>query len=62
MAMYINTVAAGPAVPDAVFTCDQIPSEENNFQGENTTGWCNEEASAALEEADRTLDEAPGPS
>jgi peptide/nickel transport system substrate-binding protein len=57
IAMYISTVAPDPQFLTAGFTCDQIPSAENNNQGGNTTGWCNEEASAAFEEADRTLDE-----
>jgi ABC-type transport system substrate-binding protein len=58
MAMYISTVAPDPQYLTTGFTCAQIPSEENNFQGQNSTGWCNEEASAALEEADVTVDEA----
>ena len=58
MAMYISTVAPDPQYLTTSFTCAQIPSEENNFQGQNSTGWCNEEASAALEEADVTVDEA----
>ncbi len=58
LAMYISTVAPDPQYLTTSFTCAQIPSEENNFQGQNSTGWCNEEASAALEEADVTVDEA----
>jgi peptide/nickel transport system substrate-binding protein len=58
LAMYISTVAPDPQFLTASFTCAQVPSEENNFQGANSTGWCNEEASAALEEADKTVDEA----
>jgi peptide/nickel transport system substrate-binding protein len=57
MAMYISTVAPDPQYLTTSFTCAQIPTEENNFQGQNSTGWCNEEASAALEEADVTVDE-----
>jgi peptide/nickel transport system substrate-binding protein len=57
LAMYISTVAPDPQFLTSSFTCAQVPSEKNNFQGANSTGWCNEEASADLEEADRTVDE-----
>jgi peptide/nickel transport system substrate-binding protein len=56
MAMYIQTPKPDPGELTPVWTCDQIPTEENNFQGQNTSGWCNEEATAALYEADRTAD------
>ncbi len=56
-AMYINTVAPDPSYISDIATCDQVPSEENDFQGQNSMGWCNEEASAALEAADAELDE-----
>ena len=58
MIMYISTVAPDPAYLTSAFTCAQIPTEENDFQGQNSTGWCNEEASALLEQADFELDEA----
>jgi peptide/nickel transport system substrate-binding protein len=58
LAMYISTVAPDPQFLTAGFTCAQVPSEEHDFQGGNVTGWCNEEASAAFEQADVTIDEA----
>jgi peptide/nickel transport system substrate-binding protein len=58
MAMYISTAPPDPAYLNTSFTCDDIPTEENDFTGQNNSGWCNEEASAALEEADLTVDEA----
>ena len=57
MAMYISTAPPDPGYLTASFTCGQIPSDENQQQGQNTTGWCNEEASAMIEEADITVDE-----
>jgi peptide/nickel transport system substrate-binding protein len=57
MAMFINTVAPDPAYL-RTWGCDQIPTEENNFQGQNSNGWCNEEATADLIAADAELDEA----
>ncbi|MEN9804758.1 MAG: hypothetical protein RIS41_1605 [Actinomycetota bacterium] len=57
MAMYISTAPPDPAYLNASFACDQIPSDENGQQGQNSTGWCNEEATALLKEADVTVDE-----
>ena len=58
MAMYISTAPPDPAYLTSSFACDQIPSEANGQQGQNSTGWCNEEATALLKEADVTVDEA----
>jgi peptide/nickel transport system substrate-binding protein len=58
LAMYISTVAPDPVYITSSFACDYIPNEENNFVGQNNVGWCNEEATAELKEADQTLDEA----
>jgi hypothetical protein len=58
MAMYISTAPPDPSYLTQSFTCGQIPTEENDYIGQNSTGWCNEEASAMLEEADKTVDEA----
>ena len=59
MAMYISTAPPDPAYLNASFACDQIPSDENGQQGQNSTGWCNEEATALLKEADITVEEGP---
>ncbi len=56
IAMYIQTPKPDPCELTPVWTCDQIPTEENDFQGQNQSGWCNEEATAALYEADVTAD------
>jgi hypothetical protein len=58
LAMYINTVAPDPVYLTAFFSCDQIPDEANEFQGQNNVGWCNQAVSDGFNEADRTLDEA----
>jgi peptide/nickel transport system substrate-binding protein len=59
MAMYISTAPPDPSYLNASFACDQIPSDANNNAGQNSTGWCNEEATALLKEADITVDEGP---
>jgi peptide/nickel transport system substrate-binding protein len=57
LAMYISTVAPDPSYLTGTNVCDQIPSEANDFQGQNNQGWCNEEATALLKQADLELDE-----
>ncbi len=48
------------ASPDPTATtswaCDQIPTEENDFSGQNYYGWCNEEATDLLKQSDETPD------
>lgn len=57
MGMYINVSAPDPAYL-STWACEQIPTEENDFQGQNSNGWCNEEASEYLKAADLETDEA----
>ncbi|MDP9463784.1 MAG: hypothetical protein M3P52_04100, partial [Actinomycetota bacterium] len=57
MAMYINTSSPDPTIT-SIMACTSIPSEENGNQGQNSAGWCNEEASALMNESDQTVDEA----
>jgi peptide/nickel transport system substrate-binding protein len=58
LSVYISTVAPDPTYLTSSWACDLIPTEENNFLGQNQSGWCNEEATEMLHEADRTIDEA----
>jgi ABC-type transport system substrate-binding protein len=41
----------------SAYSCEQIPSPANNWQGQNSTGWCNESAEAALLTATTSLDQ-----
>jgi len=56
LGMYISTAPPDPQYLTSSFTCDQIPSDENNQAGQNSQGWCNEDASALLLKADATVD------
>ena len=38
-----------------LYACDQIPTVENNWAGQNGMGWCNEKASVAIKQANNTL-------
>ena len=39
-----------------LYACDQIPLPSNNWEGQNSMGWCNETASKAIIKANNTLD------
>jgi ABC-type transport system substrate-binding protein len=54
--MYINTAQPDPSVT-SVMSCSQVPSAENDNQGQNSVFWCNEDASALMAESDTTIDE-----
>ncbi len=41
----------------SLWSCDQIPTPENNWVGQNYMGWCNPAASAAIKNANNTLDQ-----
>ncbi len=56
LAMYIQTASPDPTVT-GIMSCDKIPSAANNNQGQNQTGYCNEEASKLMVESDHTIDE-----
>ncbi len=58
MAMYISTAPPDPGYLTPSFTCDQIPTEANSNQGQNSQGWCNTEASDLLHNADYEPDAA----
>ncbi|HSO50865.1 MAG TPA: hypothetical protein VLS86_09995, partial [Acidimicrobiia bacterium] len=56
LAMYINTASPDPTVTP-IMSCDQVPSAENNNQGQNSVFWCNEEATALMDQSDAEIDE-----
>lgn len=39
-----------------LYACNQIPTPENNWEGQNVMGWCNEVASNAIVKATNTLE------
>ena len=39
----------------SLYACDQIPTPENNWEGQNGMGWCNPIASDAIVKANNTL-------
>ena len=57
LTMLITSATADPSVTWAM-SCDQIPTAANSFQGANSSGWCNEEASELMKQSDAELDES----
>lgn len=57
VALYAQVASPDPSVT-TIFACENIPSEANEFSGQNNTAWCNEEATALMAESDRTPVEA----
>ena len=43
---------------ETMFPCDQIPSEANDFAGQNNYRYCNEKVSALIAKANVTVDQA----
>ena len=56
LAMYINTASPDPTVT-GILACSSVPSEANGNQGQNSSGWCNEDASKLMTQSDQTVDE-----
>ena len=56
LAMYISTAPPDPQYLTSSFTCDQVPTEANQFAGQNSQGWCNQDATDLLHKADATVD------
>jgi peptide/nickel transport system substrate-binding protein len=55
--LYAWTASPDPSVT-TFLACESVPATGNEFSGQNFNGWCNEEATDLMHEADRTVDEA----
>jgi peptide/nickel transport system substrate-binding protein len=55
MALYIQSASPDPSVT-SIFGCENIPTPENNFAGQNQIGWCNQEATNAMHQSDAIAD------
>jgi peptide/nickel transport system substrate-binding protein len=56
LALYAQVASPDPSVT-TIFHCDNIPSEANEFSGQNSVAWCDDDASALMTESDETPDE-----
>ncbi len=55
LALYAQVASPDPSVT-TLFACENIPSEANDFSGQNGTAWCDEDATDLMHQADRTVD------
>jgi len=53
--LYAQVASPDPSVT-SIFACENIPSEANNFAGQNNVGWCNKEATDLMHKSDQTPD------
>jgi len=53
--IYTSTTGDDPAFQDT-YTCKAIPTEENNWTGQNWPGWCNPVADAAVGKAEKDFE------
>ena len=57
LGLYIQTAAPDPSVT-SILACENVPSDANGGAGQNTAGWCNEDATTLMHESDQELDVA----
>jgi peptide/nickel transport system substrate-binding protein len=55
LAEYAQVASPDPSI-SSILSCDQIPTAANGFAGQNTTRWCNKQATALMKEADKTIE------
>ncbi len=56
LAMY-SWISSPQSVPRSTLHCDEIPTKQNGWSGQNYPGYCNPEMDKALDAAERELDE-----
>jgi peptide/nickel transport system substrate-binding protein len=57
MALYIQNASPDPSVT-SILACENIPTPENGFAGQNQIGWCNQDATKAMHDSDAIADDA----
>jgi len=53
MALYAQTASPDPSVT-SIFACENIPSEANEFAGQDSVSWCNQDATDLMHQSDQT--------
>jgi len=57
LAMYNNLASPDPTVT-SIMACSSVPSPANNNKGQNSSGWCDEDASKVMVQSDQEVDES----
>ena len=56
VALYIQSASPDPSVT-AQYACENIPTDANQFAGQNNIGWCNQQATDLMHSSDKLADE-----
>ncbi|HZD02762.1 MAG TPA: peptide ABC transporter substrate-binding protein [Actinomycetes bacterium] len=51
-----GSVASPDPSVTSILACDQIPTPQNNYSGQNSFSWCNQEATRLMKQSDATID------
>jgi peptide/nickel transport system substrate-binding protein len=57
LAEFAQVATTDPSVT-SILACDQIPTPQNNYSGQNSFSWCNKQATALMKQSDATIDHA----
>jgi peptide/nickel transport system substrate-binding protein len=55
LAEFAQVATPDPSVT-SILACDQIPTAENNYSGQNSFSWCNKQATDLMRKSDATID------
>jgi len=55
VAIFAETATPDPSVT-STFACDRIPAVANQFSGQNYSHWCNQQATALMQQSDAEVD------
>jgi len=55
LALYIQNASPDPSVT-SILACENIPTPENGFAGQNNIGWCNQQATDLMHQSDAVAD------
>jgi peptide/nickel transport system substrate-binding protein len=55
LAEFAQVASPDPSVT-SILACDQIPTPQNNYSGQNSFSWCNKQATSLMKQSDATID------
>jgi peptide/nickel transport system substrate-binding protein len=55
LAEFAQVATVDPSVT-SILACDQIPTPQNNYSGQNSFSWCNKQATSLMKQSDATID------
>jgi len=55
LAEFAQVASPDPSVT-SILACDQIPTPQNSYSGQNSFSWCNKQATSLMKQSDATID------